>query len=129
MDALITVTGVIIVIALLYAAKKRKSIRGNSVNISPKNKYNVGGEIKIAQNSFNMETAKEFSGLASEVNLDDEYKAEETYSVKDVPYKENNEFEPNEYIEKTVAGELSSLEKGIIFAEILDKPVSLRRKM
>ena len=39
------------------------------------------------------------------------------------------EFEPNEYIEKTVAGELSSLEKGIIFAEILDKPVSLRRKM
>ncbi len=129
MDALITVTGVIIVIALLYAAKKRKSIRGNSVNISPKNKYNVGGEIKIAQNSFNMETAKEFSGLASEENLDDEYKAEETYSVKDVPYKENNEFEPNEYIEKTVAGELSSLEKGIIFAEILDKPVSLRRKM
>ena len=101
MDALITVTGVIIVIALLYAAKKRKSIRGNSVNISPKNKYNVGGEIKIAQNSFNMETAKEFSGLASEENLDDEYKAEETYSVKDVPYKENNEFEPNEYIEKT----------------------------
>ena len=129
MDALITVTGVIIVIALLYAAKKRKSIRGNFVNISPKNKYNVGGEIKIAQNSFNMETAKEFSGLASEENLDDEYKAEETYSVKDVPYKENNEFEPNEYIEKTVAGELSSLEKGIIFAEILDKPVSLRRKM
>ena len=129
MDALITVTGVIIVIALLYAAKKRKSIRGKSVNISPKNKYNVGGEIKIAQNSFNMETAKEFSGLASEENLDDEYKAEETYSVKDVPYKENNEFEPNEYIEKTVAGELSSLEKGIIFAEILDKPVSLRRKM
>ncbi len=63
MDALITVTGVIIVIALLYAAKKRKSIRGNSVNISPKNKYNVGGEIKIAQNSFNMETAKEFSGF------------------------------------------------------------------
>lgn len=129
MDALITVTGVIIAMVLFYAAKKRKSIRGNSVNISLKNKYNVGGEIKIAQNSFNMETAKEFSGLAPEENLDDEYKAEETYSVKDVPYKENNEFEPNEYIEKTVAGELSSLEKGIVFAEILDKPVSLRRKI
>lgn len=62
---------------------------------------------------------------------EDEYKAAETYETEAAPYIEKTEFHDIDhskaYDDEQEKNELSIVEKGIIFGEILAKPVSMRK--
>lgn len=60
------------------------------------------------------------------VKKEDEYITAETYEIKkEYQYKEASHDEA--YMEKLTGEGLNDLEKGIIFSEILAKPVSMRK--